>query len=1050
MTTAIQQLKADNDVLRAVAMAASPTERLQCPAFVVGPNGRKEAGRRAARWEEAVAAGERRRLDPARRALGLDREADARAFGDAEVSDPEMLPGWAKALVGWLGGLSDAEAGPGPFWALSVGARAWLTKRRSGSVIQLEDSAMDDLAAGLEARLWRACAAGLDYEARVAAELARVLRPSTGSEGGLAALDGGLDAWRGRLAQLPGLARVLGVIYHHWRRSTGELLTRLSTDLPLVRREVFDGRDPGPLVGVQLDLGDLHGGGRAVALLTFAEGARLFYKPKDLRVAQGFLELADFLNRRGLSPELPRWRFVLRHGYAWEEAVEHAPCDEPDGLSRFYARLGTLARLFQLLGARDMWLDNLVAAGERPAFIDLETMLQPAPPLSGARATPTDPHHAAATRWLASVAPLDMLAMVTPIGPGVPAEELGVLAPPGAFRSPFRYRLGEAPADRQAVSPEGYILWHHTQHAPRLAGQALDPAGFFPQIVDGYRALQEALVQSQGELAMAGGPLAALRSAPVRFIPRDTWTYLRLIDQSLDPPFLADPLARECLLARLFGAPPPGTAEERGAEVVACEIEALRDLDVPYFTSDPATTSVRDPRGVVVDGVFPADASSRLRARVAELRSFPLAEEVALLRSTLATSAAGRSGQPVPARRSRPQACRIGADELVDQATRIGEVILGAAIDGPDGSLSWLGLVDQPLLGCRQLLPVGGDLLSGTGGVALMFGELFAATQEPRWRRAAERAVEGVVATVKQAPESLGRLVERADNDRLPMVCGLIGVGGAIYALRALARSLHEPRLLDEAARATGALPLRELGRRAPLDVVVGGAGLLLALDPFEQGGDAKADQRASEVLAEGLFERAQESIASSVLVGPPVLWDQLPDPRAALGLAASRLTNGQPGVGRELITKLVDEAELDLAGGGPSERLGRVFCALSMPRRLLGPGRVRGWIDALVGRRLPPADAPTRVLLDECELMLLLERHGDPSARERACGLVEPVMARKEETGTWFPETVAADQHCLSTLDGLPALVHTFLRLAGHGDGAHGSIRTLELGGWP
>lgn len=1043
MATRPSQPAADRDVLRAIAAAASPTERLQCPAFAVTPNGLKAAGQRAARWEEAVAAGQRSLVERARQALGWCREGDGRAFGDVEVSDPRALPGWAKAVVSWLAAARGEEPAPGPFGSLSADARAFLSRPPGGPIPTLEGSAIDDLVAGLEARLWRSSAASLDHDAQMVAELARI-RPGTTSGTGVAALDGSAEAWRARLTQLPGLARVVGVIYHHWRRSTTELLTRLATDLPILRLQMLDGHDPGPLVGVRMDLGDLHGGGRAVALLTFAGGARLYYKPKDLRVAHAFLDLVDFLNRGGLSPELPRWCFIPRDGYAWEQAIEPAPCDGPEALGRFYVRLGMLARLFQLLGARDMWLDNLVAAGEWPAFIDLETMLQPA--LLGLRpmVMATDGQRAAAARWSATVAALDMFSMPTPIGPGVPAEELGVLAPPGAFRSPFRYRLHEAPADREAVSPEGYILWHHTRHAPTLRGETVDPATFFGEIVDGYRRLQAALSDRQAELTMPGGPLLAMRSAPVRFIPRDTWTYLQLIERSVVPALLADPLARECLLARLFGSLPPGTPASSGAEVVACEIAALRDLDVPYFSADPATTSVRDPRGEEVAGVSPTDAWGQLLARVTELSSFRLAEEVALLRSTLATSAAERVRPPtvMPARRGRAR--RVGCDELVDRAVGIGQVIVDTAVVGARGSAGWVGLVDQPLFGARTLQPLGPDPLSGTGGLALLFGELFGATGEPRWRDWAERALEGVRATARQSPTDLGRMVERPDRDRLPMVCGLVGVGGAIYVLRALARSLQEPRFLDEATRAATALPVKELGHRSPLDVATGGTGLLLALLSSGDADGADADAM-TEVLAEGLFDRAQEPCSAPV--GPPALCSQLPDPRAALGLAAARLANGRGLTDVPVLTaRLLADADLQLAGGGPAECPGGILCALSVPRPLLETSRVRHWLDASALRPLPPADAPTRLLLDECELLLLLDRHGDASATERAYRLVELMVTRKRRTGTWFPETVAADQHCLSSLDGLPAVAHTLLRLAGRSDRADGSVRTLEL----
>src|ERR1043165_5849099 len=50
------------------------------------------------------------------------------------------------------------------------------------------------------------------------------------------------------------------------------------------------------------------------------------------------------------------------------------------------------------------------------------------------------------------------------------------------------------------------------------------------------------------------GILAAFRNTPVRFIRRDTWTYQKIIDQSLAPAILVDPLRRDLLIHQLFRA----------------------------------------------------------------------------------------------------------------------------------------------------------------------------------------------------------------------------------------------------------------------------------------------------------------------------------------------------------------------------------------------------------------------------------------------------------------------------------------------------------------
>src|SRR5205807_6133473 len=133
-----------------------------------------------------------------------------------------------------------------------------------------------------------------------------------------------------------------------------------------------------------------------------------------------FGKLVEFLNDSGASPRLLVHRILPRGDRAWEEFVTHRACRTPEEVERFYTRMGMTIRLLQLLEGRDFWLDNLVAHGEYPAFIDLETLLQPR-----VAATASLPSEREAGRRLAeSAVETGAITMPTPIDTGVGAEDL--------------------------------------------------------------------------------------------------------------------------------------------------------------------------------------------------------------------------------------------------------------------------------------------------------------------------------------------------------------------------------------------------------------------------------------------------------------------------------------------------------------------------------------------------------------------------------------------------------------------------------------------------
>jgi hypothetical protein len=371
-----------DDRLLAILAAAAPFEERVAGEYftpVRGP-GRQLLAKRTTRWLRA-AVGD----DPAaRRALLLHRRRTGRDLGaglvDVAVRDPDRLPDWARAFVAFLDAQpANVTVDPacelvgGAFVAFQRAAARLVGLRPDATTVAgvaLTDGAGEQVAGQLVQRLTAGCHAALAFEVQVAEGSAAPLNWF-----GRADIDVSRNGWLARAESLPGLAYVVGVTCLHWQRTVTELFDRLRTDLPLLRRELWGWADPGPLAAYSGDSGDLHHHGRVVTVLTFAGGQRVVYKPKDLSSAAGFMDVLAFLNRHGLPLELATRKVLRRDGYGWEEFVTAAPDVDAAGAGRFYTRLGMLARLAEFLECRDLWLDNLLAAGEQPVFIDLETVL---------------------------------------------------------------------------------------------------------------------------------------------------------------------------------------------------------------------------------------------------------------------------------------------------------------------------------------------------------------------------------------------------------------------------------------------------------------------------------------------------------------------------------------------------------------------------------------------------------------------------------------------------------------------------------------------------
>ncbi|HEX4962139.1 MAG TPA: type 2 lanthipeptide synthetase LanM, partial [Thermoanaerobaculia bacterium] len=179
------------------------------------------------------------------------------------------------------------------------------------------------------------------------------------------------------LRTYPVLARQLAVRIGWFADAGIEFLRRLTHDWDAILAAFGPAGDPGPLTEVATGAGDRHRGGRTVFLLTFASGWRLVYKPRPMAIAAHFQDLLRWLDDRGFAPGFRKLGVLARDGYGWMEFAAPSPCETRDEVRRFYQRMGGYLALLYALDASDVHYENLIAAGEHPLLVDLESIVQP-------------------------------------------------------------------------------------------------------------------------------------------------------------------------------------------------------------------------------------------------------------------------------------------------------------------------------------------------------------------------------------------------------------------------------------------------------------------------------------------------------------------------------------------------------------------------------------------------------------------------------------------------------------------------------------------------
>ena len=135
----------------------------------------------------------------------------------------------------------------------------------------------------------------------------RRLSPPVRRQAGAVAPDGDADAAMDRhVARIRAAARC---------RSAGDPTAISSTAAPPAKSPRSRG-----------ELSDPHNGGHSVLIVTFDDGARVVYKPKDLRLDVVWHDLIERLNRADPPVALKAVRAIARDGYGWTEFIAHTGC----------------------------------------------------------------------------------------------------------------------------------------------------------------------------------------------------------------------------------------------------------------------------------------------------------------------------------------------------------------------------------------------------------------------------------------------------------------------------------------------------------------------------------------------------------------------------------------------------------------------------------------------------------------------------------------------------------------------------------------------------
>ncbi len=317
---------------------------------------------------------------------------------------------------------------------------------------------------------------------------------------------------------------------------------------------------------IECGFSDAHHGGQTVAKVYPDNQQILIYKPRNLEKAQHFMELyGQFCCNAGIS--FQSIRILAKKDYSLESYMEQRPCKSEAEVKRYFQRMGILLFLCWLTDMSDMHGENIIASGEYPIPVDLETL-------------PGNPDYAVfegADRRIAeelkhSVLSVGILPVITWGGDGK-GIILNALNRGEKVKTPFRI-----PKIRRPESSQIHIAYEQGEaefsgSLPVYQGERVDPSAYAEEICQGFEHAYRFFLQERERFTEE---CRLLFSEGSRYLIRHTQQYQMYSQTSFYPEFLEDSERRKLFLHVL-------NKNQKDEELARQERDALYQMDIPVF-----------------------------------------------------------------------------------------------------------------------------------------------------------------------------------------------------------------------------------------------------------------------------------------------------------------------------------------------------------------------------------------------------------------------------------------------------------------------------------
>lgn len=576
----------------------------------------------------------------------------------------------------------------------------------------------------------------------------------------------------------PELSRILDVKVKQNIKYILKIVNDTSKEINNIEKHLNKGNSLGKIKTIVLGEGDTHNNGTTVAKLIFDTDKIVIYKPHNLTIDKKYFDFIQWINNIsiGKAGNLRACKVHTIEDAGWSEYIEHKACDTEENVKDFYYKTGKLLFIVHSLNGNDMHNENVIACGDNPILVDLETLIHPE--INGNQLSESAVE-IAYKELSESVSNTHFLPSRVVNYKNNKVIEIGGMGGKEEQEAPFKSKkiIGYGTDEVKVVREYGML--HPKNNNPTYDGKTINSKEYVQDIISGFKdTYRWVLGHKQIYIDKIQ---STFNDFKIRILYRGTNVYAQLLFSSYHPDLLTNYNDRYIYLHRLAINFPDDVKSD---EIIKAEISNMMKGDVPYFSTNVDGTEVYNVDSENIQSDF-SSSLEKIKQKVKDMSEKKMYRQIVAINTSYMEEEDRYIKTPIKFNYEGKR--KYNKYYFIEQAKKIADYMLERSIVGKKAGIKsrvWLESILSPL-GFSTYTCMSDNLYDGLSGVVMLYYYLWKITNDNKYKKIVYEIL------VSMVPKD----IEKNQTIKIGAFNGFLGVA---YALLYVDESnMYEQSILD-------------------------------------------------------------------------------------------------------------------------------------------------------------------------------------------------------------------------------------------------------------